>query len=119
MRFLIEYRPPVPPTHAPTARPTPRLITPDSRYRPVQTKTQKNIFDDENFVFFRPSTIKTRKLMNCHNIGNYHSLFQVIRLYRTSTIAKWFFFKQSKKYTYIYILCYKELNNSLIKCDCL
>eukprot|EP00105_Crassostrea_gigas_P026509 XP_011447500.1 PREDICTED: neuronal growth regulator 1 isoform X3 [Crassostrea gigas] len=56
---LYEYRPPVPPTHAPTARPTPRLITPDSGYRPVPTKTQKNIFDDEHFVFFRPSTIKT------------------------------------------------------------
>lgn len=62
--YLYEYKPPVPSTHSPTARPTPRQIIPDSRYRPVQTERPKNIFDDpfsddENFVIFRPSTIKT------------------------------------------------------------
>lgn len=82
MRFLLEYRPPVPPTHSPTARPTPRLITPDSRYRPVQTERPKHIFDDpyENVVIFRPSTIKTRKLMNCHNIisDNHYLLLELL-----------------------------------------
>lgn len=69
---LYEYRPPVPPTHSPTARPTPRLITPDSRYRPVQTERPKHIFDDpyENVVIFRPSTIKTPSKFSSESRSN-------------------------------------------------
>nr|XP_022329346.1 protein amalgam-like [Crassostrea virginica]XP_022329347.1 protein amalgam-like [Crassostrea virginica]XP_022329348.1 protein amalgam-like [Crassostrea virginica] len=79
--FLYEYKPPIPSTLSLLVPFTSKITTPSSRYRPVQSVSPRNIFDDpfdpdENIVILRPSTVKTPSKYSSESSGSVTQLFE-------------------------------------------